>query len=84
MKKFLIALCLLVGFTTVSFAQTARKKAPAAVKLEKVKPSTDARPVKKDGTPDKRFSVNKSTKEGPLKKDGTPDMRYKKNKKKKG
>ena len=33
-------------------------------------------PLKKDGTPDKRFSSNKN-----LKKDGTPDMRYKTNKK---
>lgn len=32
--------------------------------------------VKKDGTPDKRYSENKR-----LKKDGTPDKRYKENKK---
>lgn len=31
-------------------------------------------PVKKDGTPDRRFKANKK-----VKKDGTPDMRYKVN-----
>ena len=35
--------------------------------------------MKKDGTPDKRYS-NASKSTGPVKKDGTPDMRYKKNK----
>ena len=49
------------------------------------KPATAAKPaaagpVKKDGTPDKRFKANK-TPEGPLKKDGTPDKRFKANKK---
>jgi hypothetical protein len=34
-------------------------------------------PVKKDGTPDKRYKANKQ-----LKKDGQPDMRYKENKEK--
>ena len=41
-------------------------------------------PLKKDGTPDKRYKANKETKKeepkGPLKKDGTPDKRYKANK----
>jgi len=40
--------------------------------------------VKKDGTPDMRYSENKKKNEikpaGPLKKDGTPDMRHKANK----
>jgi colicin import membrane protein len=35
--------------------------------------------LKKDGTPDKRYS--NSAAKGPVKKDGTPDMRYSKNKK---
>ena len=40
-----------------------------------------ATPLKKDGTPDKRFKTNTDVAKGPLKKDGTPDMRYKANKK---
>ena len=45
------------------------------------KPATSSPVVlKKDGTPDKRYS-NASKSAGPTKKDGTPDMRYKKNKK---
>ena len=45
------------------------------------KPATTSPVVlKKDGTPDKRYS-NASKSAGPTKKDGTPDMRYKKNKK---
>ena len=38
-------------------------------------------PLKKVGTPDKRFKTNTDVAKGPLKKDGTPDMRYKANKK---
>jgi len=53
-------------------------KAPAT---PAAKPATTATPVKKDGTPDKRFKANKTTAEGPLKKDGTPDKRFKANKK---
>ena len=54
-------------------------KAPSA-KREKI---ADPGPMKKDGTPDKRFKQNKidaAAKSGPMKKDGTPDMRYKQNK----
>lgn len=40
-------------------------------------------PLKKDGTPDKRFKAHTGVASGPLKKDGTPDMRYKANKKNK-
>lgn len=45
-----------------------------------------ATPVKKDGTPDKRFKANKAVAAAPattshLKKDGTPDKRFKENKK---
>lgn len=38
-------------------------------------------PLKKDGTPDKRYKENKEVTPaaGPTKKDGTPDMRYKEN-----
>jgi hypothetical protein len=48
----------------------------AAVKATPaVKPNNTVAMLKKDGTPDKRFSANKH-----LKSDGTPDMRYKNNK----
>lgn len=90
MKKLLIVVCFMAGLTGIAAAQTARKKAPAATKMEKVQPSADAgtatKPLKKDGTPDNRFTVNKNnreTKAGPLKKDGTPDRRFKRNKPKK-
>jgi hypothetical protein len=46
-------------------------KTPPAV----TKPAGNTVALKKDGTPDKRFSANKH-----LKADGTPDMRYKNNK----
>lgn len=59
------------------------KQTPKPAPVIKMVPKSDAKaaPVKKDGTPDKRFKANKGGKmEGPVKKDGTPDMRYKKNK----
>lgn len=50
--------------------------------------SATGKPLKKDGTPDKRFRDNKEKKDtahhGPLKKDGTPDKRFKENKERKG
>lgn len=59
------------------------KKAPiASVPLKKEPVQTPANgPMKKDGTPDKRFKSNQAKTEGPVKKDGTKDMRYKANKK---
>ena len=67
-------------------AQTPATAKPKA-KTEKAAASTGT-PLKKDGTPDKRYKANKTTAtEGPKKKDGTADMRYKANKdaaKKKG
>lgn len=60
----------------------AAKPAPMAkvVPVTKTVVKTKTVVLKKDGTPDKRYS-NASKSEGPTKKDGTPDMRYKKNKK---
>lgn len=116
MKKFLLSAIALVGFASLSIAQTAAKAktdapaakpkmtvvkkdaAPAApakvATLPAAKPAapaakpattTTAGPVKKDGTPDKRFKANKTapaaTPAGPVKKDGTPDKRFKANKK---
>ncbi len=91
MKKFLIAVCFIAGFTGAAAAQTARKKAPAAVQMEKAKPSTEVmvtnKPLKKEATDVKETAINKTSREtaaGPLKKDGTRDSRFIKNKKKKG
>lgn len=75
MKQFmtgLLALCLLFSVSMV------QAQAPAAKKQAK----TAAAPLKKDGTPDKRYKANQAPK-GPVKKDGTADMRYKANQKKK-
>lgn len=55
---------------------TADKKIKKANKAEKkVNTTTNSVPLKKDGTPDKRY---KSTTKH-VKKDGTPDKRYKEN-----
>lgn len=50
---------------------------PVSDQKTRIKPAhvTPVHPVKKDGTPDRRFSSNKK-----LKKDGTPDARFKVNK----
>lgn len=70
----MFALVALLGLTLSVNAQDKSKKAV-------VKPATESKaPLKKDGTPDKRFKENKKAK-GPLKKDGTPDKRFKENKK---
>jgi hypothetical protein len=68
----------------VTFAQNEPSKAkqtaqPGKVitkekKIDEHQPAT-AGPLKKDGTPDKRYKANQK-----LKKDGTPDKRYKENK----
>lgn len=131
MKKFIIAVLALTGFSVAAFAQavpaskkaaspnmqvvkkhadekTAKKavamhevktpaakatvstvaKKPVEVKKE-TKTVAAAKPaattnsgthLKKDGTPDKRFTA-KTVTTGPVKKDGTADMRYKANKK---
>jgi hypothetical protein len=91
MKKYLIAVCFITGFTGVAAAQTARKKAPAAVKMEKAKPSTEAsgtsKTLKKEAIGAGQTTLIKASREtaaGPLKKDGTTDSRFIKTKKKKG
>lgn len=62
MKKLLSLVAILSFWVSLTMAQTA---APATVKL------------KKDGTPDKRYTPVKETKTTTkLKKDGTPDKRY--------
>lgn len=79
MKKFLTGILALLMVASLSMAQT-----PAAKPAKKEKAKTEhkadstAKPMKKDGTPDKRFKANKET-AGPKKKDGTPDKRYKAN-----
>ena len=80
----MLALMALIGFTLTANAQQAPKKEAKTTKETKAPEAKkeDAKgPLKKDGTPDKRFKENKVPK-GPLKKDGTPDKRFKENKKK--
>lgn len=68
MKKIILCLFLAVGLSA-----QAQQVAPAQSKSKK-----ENVVLKKDGTPDKRYSSSKK-----LKKDGTPDKRYKENQKKK-
>lgn len=75
MRKLMFALVALLGLTLSINAQDKSKKVPPPPPPKETKA-----PLKKDGTPDKRFKENKAPK-GPLKKDGTPDKRYKENKK---
>ena len=66
------------------------KTATSAVKTDAAKTTAPAKdvksagqaagPLKKDGTPDKRFTANKDAAKKHLKKDGTADKRYKENK----
>lgn len=92
MKKILTGVLALLMGASVAMAQTPAKqeKAKAAHRSEKPdqkaqRPALDSagKPIKKDGTADKRFKENKPAKDtarGPLKKDGTPDKRFKENK----
>jgi hypothetical protein len=72
MKNLLLAVVLFFMCNGVLNAQT-----PQAATKQKPPVAKTAGPLKKDGTPDKRYKANKA----PLKKDGTPDMRYKVNQK---
>jgi hypothetical protein len=66
MKKILLLLLLAtIGVLPIN----AQQKKPVQT------PKTTAAPLKKDGTPDKRYKQNKH-----LKKDGTPDKRFKQHK----
>jgi hypothetical protein len=67
--------------TTAKVATTAPAAKTTAAPAAKPATVTAATPLKKDGTPDKRFKANQTAPAGPLKKDGTPDKRYKANKK---
>ncbi|WP_017258442.1 hypothetical protein [Pedobacter arcticus] len=53
--------------------------APKTVTTKNTVTTTSNVPLKKDGTPDKRYKA-KTNAAGPLKKDGTPDKRFKSNK----
>ena len=60
MRKLMLAVIALLGFTITASAQADKKAA---------KPATETKaPMKKDGTPDKRFKASKETK-APMKKD---------------
>lgn len=77
MKKIIFALIAVIGFAFNGMAQEV-KKTTKTEKTAKVEKKTETKVVlKKDGTPDKRFTKQTETKVV-LKKDGTPDKRYKK------
>ena len=88
MRKLILAIVALLGFTVSTTAQQAPKKADKAkteaktdikkteAKKEEAKKPDAGTHLKKDGTPDKRFKENKEAKPV-LKKDGTPDKLYK-------
>lgn len=93
MKKILTGVLALLMGASVTMAQTPAKQEKAKAEHRSEKPDQKAqrpaldsagKPMKKDGTADKRFKENKETKEtkvqGPVKKDGTPDKRFKENK----
>ncbi len=76
-SSLLMALMLVLSLN-VNAQQTKTATKPADKKEVKATNNTGSAtkgPVKKDGTPDKRYKSNKK-----LKKDGTPDKRYNVNK----
>ncbi len=87
MKKVLIAIIALFGFTLTTVAQVDAKKTIKKTETVVKKTEADGKTVitktkvilKKDGTPDKRYK-NAEVKKVVLKKDGTPDKRYKNSK----
>jgi len=87
MKKLLSLLMLLTFMATAVIAQVPTKTTSSQTVTrtgkKAVKTMQSAGPMKKDGTPDKRYKANQMAKPavaGPMKKDGTPDKRYKANK----
>ncbi|TWW02523.1 hypothetical protein [Chitinophaga pinensis] len=99
MKKIVTGVLAFLMGASIAVAQTpatgTQDKTKAEHRAEKPgqkahKPALDTtgRPMKKDGTPDKRFKDNQENKDGkaqgPMKKDGTPDKRFKENKDAKG
>lgn len=79
MRK-LFVLCFLFAFMVNATAQQtkaekAKAKTEKAAKDKAKKEVKSASPLKKDGTPDKRYKKA----DVPLKKDGTPDKRFKSN-----
>ena len=90
MNKIICILVSILLFGTATFAQDKAPKgnsSKTANKSAQTAPQQQAAPkptkMKKDGTPDMRYSENKKAKAaqaGPTKKDGTPDMRHKVNK----
>jgi hypothetical protein len=90
MKKILIAVCFIAGFTAIADAQTTRTKVPAAYKMEKTKsPAVAAIPkntLKKE-TAGSEVTLGKPARQttaGPVKNERTTDSRAIKAKKKKG
>lgn len=97
MKKIVTGVLAFLMGATIVVAQQPATSTPEKAKTEhrgekpgqkghKPAGDTTGRPVKKDGTPDKRFKDNQENKDGKpqpqgqVKKDGTPDKRFKENK----
>jgi hypothetical protein len=93
MKKFLLGVAMMVGFISLSHAQTAApaksesKKMPAkhvtTTQTVAKKPMVVTAPAVTTTTTTKKMSTTQPATAPAVvvKKDGTPDMRYKKNKK---
>jgi hypothetical protein len=65
MKKLFVASCFMLGLAGITVAQQPKKKiAPAAAKLERVKPAVkeQAAPLKTDGILERRSSAGKAGK----------------------
>jgi hypothetical protein len=67
--------------SAISHTPVAKAKTTPVASKQVAGAKTSAAPLKKDGTPDKRFKANHVAAFGSLKKNGAPDMRYKANKK---
>jgi hypothetical protein len=80
MKRFLTGILIMLISASVSMAQAPATGKASAKKDKTEKITASGKPLKRDGTPDKRYKVNKTDIKGPVKKDGSPDMRYKSNK----
>ena len=94
MNKIICILLSVLLMGTGAFAQDKMAKTPkqrptktstaSTAAVAPTPPQEGSKPtkMKKDGTPDMRYSENKkkAAPAGPLKKDGTPDMRHKANK----
>ncbi|MGL2962421.1 hypothetical protein ACSVH2_01220 [Flavobacterium sp. RSB2_4_14] len=75
-KLFLVSfLSVFVWYSNAQEKKTEKPKTTTEKSSQTKKTTKSSVPLKKDGTPDKRYTSSKSQ-NVPLKKDGTPDKRY--------